>query len=253
MRPARRQRPFDGRTRSSVGHAAILAGRPIPGKGQQYIDGAGLAGLCHDRLYRDGVTKPATDDAATPRGARRRAQLVAAGLELLIDQGFSAVTARAVAERAGTHPALLHHHFGGLPAFRRAVAAAAVRDAFEPAIALLTAAGSWQAGIAAVVRRADEDDDLATRRVTAELIAAALQDEEVADLLRRTLAETRSRVVPWLVAQGVEHPKELATLLVALLDGLLLHKLLEPSLDLAAAADAAAAIPGPAAATSRGR
>ena len=182
--------------------------------------------------------------AASARGARRREQLVRAGVDLLGERGWAGVTARAVAERAGTHQGLVHYHFGGLPALKRAVADAAVREAFEPAVALLTAAGSWPAGVAAVVRATAGQWEPRTARTTAELVVASLQDPEVGELLRDTLAAVRARLVPWLAASGEAEPEGLATVLVAALDGLVLHRLLDPALDLGAAAAAADALAG---------
>jgi AcrR family transcriptional regulator len=163
-------------------------------------------------------------------------------VDLLGERGWAGVTARAVAERAGTHQGLVHYHFGGLPALKRAVADAAVREAFEPAVALLTAAGSWPAGVAAVVRATAGQWEPRTARITAELVAASLQDPEVGELLRDTLAAVRARLVPWLAASGEAEPEGLATVLVAALDGLVLHRLLDPALDLGAAAAAADAL-----------
>lgn len=161
-----------------------------------------------------------------------------AGLELLAERGWGGLTARAVAERAGTHQGLVHYHFGGLPALKRSVAAAAVQQAFEPVLTVLTAADSWPAGMAAVVRATAAHRNPGAARISAELIAASLQDAEVGDLMRQTLADARARLVPWLAGTGVTQPEGLATLLVAALDGLLLHRLLEPALDLEQVADA---------------
>lgn len=165
-----------------------------------------------------------------------------AGLQLLAAKGWSGVTARAVAERAGTHQGLVHYHFGGLPPLKRAVAAAAVQEAFEPALAVLTAADSWPAGMAAVLRAAAQHSDPATARISAELVAASLQDPEVGDLMRQTLADARARLVPWLAGAGADQPEGLATLLIAALDGLLLHRLLDPALALEQVAGAAEAL-----------
>ncbi|MEO3885479.1 TetR/AcrR family transcriptional regulator [Nonomuraea sp. B5E05] len=55
-----------------------------------------------------------------PRGDRRREQLVAAGIAVLRDDGWQGVTTRAVAQRAGTNPGLIHYHFGGLAGLRSA-------------------------------------------------------------------------------------------------------------------------------------
>ncbi|MGY1603115.1 TetR/AcrR family transcriptional regulator [Geodermatophilus sp. SYSU D00815] len=206
-----------------------------------------LSGVAHDRSYGDPVPDHADDSAAPARpsrGARRREQLVQAGLDLLAERGWAGLTTRAVAERAGTHPGLVHYHFGGLLALKRAVAAAAVQEAFEPALAVLTTADSWPAGMATVVRAAAEHTDAATARLSAELIAASLQDAEIGDLMRQTLADARARLVPWLAGTGADRPEGLATLLVAALDGLLLHRLLDPALALEAVAEAADTLAG---------
>jgi AcrR family transcriptional regulator len=169
---------------------------------------------------------------------------VRAGLELLAENGWAGVTARGVADRAGTHQGLVHYHFGGLPALKRAIAAAAVHEAFAPAVEVLTAADSWPAGLTAVLRAAAVDGRPGAARISAELIAASLQDPEVGLLMRQTLADARADLVPWLSGTGVAHPDGLATLVVAALDGLLLHRLVDPTLALGQVADAAQALDG---------
>lgn len=183
----------------------------------------------------DDVPRP----AGSPRGAQRRERLLGAGLELLAEEGWSGLTARAVAARAGTHQGSVHYHFGGLPALKRAVAAAAVRESFEPVLAVLSAASSWPAGLAAAVRSAADHGDPRTARITAELVAASVQDPAVGELMSRALADARARLVPWLSASGEAEPEGLATLLVAALDGLALHRLLDRALDLHQVAEAA--------------
>jgi DNA-binding transcriptional regulator YbjK len=192
------------------------------------------------------VPNPGDDDVTPlsrgtqPRGLRRREALIRAGTELLAERGWSGLTSRAIAERAGAPPGLVHYHFGGLPALRRDVAAAAVAEAFEPALAVLTSHQTWGAGVAAVARANEEMTDERTR-LTAELITASMQDEEVATLMRQALAGARARLVPWLAGTGAVHPEGLATLVVALLDGLVLHRLVDPSLSMSEVAAAAAA------------
>ncbi|SNS28655.1 transcriptional regulator, TetR family [Geodermatophilus saharensis] len=189
-----------------------------------------------------------TGPAGSARGARRRDQLVRAGLELLAERGWSGLTARAVAERAGTHQGLVHYHFGGLPSLKRAVAETAVLEVFEPAVAALTAETSWPAGVAAVLRTTAQPEEPRAARITAELVVASLQDPEVGELVRSALADARARLVPWLSATGEAEPQGLATLLLAALDGLVLHRLLDPALaldDVAAAAEALAAAASP--------
>src|SRR5689334_19155798 len=76
----------------------------------------------------------------TPRGRRRREQLLQIGVDLLAGGGWPAVTARAVAERGGIRPGLLHHYFGGLPGFHIAVAAHAHALVTEPLLNAVLAA-----------------------------------------------------------------------------------------------------------------
>ena len=61
------------------------------------------------------------DRPNSARGDRRREQLVETGIALLDEQGWPGVTTRAVAERAGTNPGLIHYHFGGLPGLHAAI------------------------------------------------------------------------------------------------------------------------------------
>jgi AcrR family transcriptional regulator len=185
---------------------------------------------------------PPSTNLPPGRGVRRREQLVAAGVELLGERGWAGVTARAVAERADTHAGLVHYHFGGLPALKKEVAALAVRRAFDPTIALLTSSTDWAAGLAAAVRASEPTTDAASARATAELITASLQDPDIGDLLRQTLADARAQLVPWLRSTGASEPEGLATLLVAALDGLLLHRIVDPALPLAEVARAADAL-----------
>jgi DNA-binding transcriptional regulator YbjK len=55
-----------------------------------------------------------TTAASTPKGERRRAALVEAGAELLVEGGFDAVRHRAVAERAGLPLASTTYYFDSL-------------------------------------------------------------------------------------------------------------------------------------------
>jgi DNA-binding transcriptional regulator YbjK len=55
-----------------------------------------------------------TTAASTPKGERRRAALVEAAAELLVEGGFDAIRHRAVAERAGLPLASTTYYFGSL-------------------------------------------------------------------------------------------------------------------------------------------
>lgn len=172
------------------------------------------------------------DDA---RGRRRRAELVAAGVALLAESGWEGLTHRAVAARAQANPGLVHYYFKGTHGLRLAVAADAI--------------GSSIGGFFEQVLSAEDDDELVdniTRllgsvrrdvtagRLTAELVSATFDDPEIGDLVRRSFAEGRTGLEKWLRSR---HPswrparaRGSAAVITAMIDGLVLHLLLDPEL-----------------------
>ena len=52
-------------------------------------------------------------DRRMARGKATRLQIVTAAREVLRDEGYAAMTTRAVADRAGVQLSLVHYHFGG--------------------------------------------------------------------------------------------------------------------------------------------
>jgi AcrR family transcriptional regulator len=161
-------------------------------------------------------------------------------MEILAEQGWAAITSRTVARRAGAAPGLINYHFGDLSALKREIASAAVTDTFPSALAVLTAGDDWSAGLAKSVRSCDT---MTARQLhaVAELVVAATHDEQVATVVRSALAEARGRLVPHLAATGATQPEGLATLVLASLDGLVLHRIIDPELPLADVAAAAEA------------
>ncbi len=57
--------------------------------------------------YDDGLVT----DASAPPTRRRRARLVEAAEQLLLEEGYAAVTSRRVAAKAGLKPQLVHYYF----------------------------------------------------------------------------------------------------------------------------------------------
>lgn len=189
------------------------------------------------------------------RGERTREALVAAGVELLVERGWAALTVRAVAERAHTQPSSIGYHFDHVGRFRHAVVDAALDELFSSVLDDLWRHPTWQQGLAAVVRTVQDDEtgpygpdggteaddlvgyaqaDVARQTVAAQLVAAAHADVLVRDQLRLALQDVRAQLVPWLEGTGVppEHAWGTAVLLVAVVDGLLLHHLVDRGLAL---------------------
>jgi len=184
----------------------------------------------------DGVARP---HPGRVRGERRRAQLVDAGIEVLAERGWASTTARAVADRAGAQLGLIHYHFGGFPQLKRAITAAVIDEAFQPVLRRVAESERWQDGLAHAVEAGTEDVDGMSGRLTAELVVASLQDEEVREQLREALAAARRQMTGTFRARGVaaDDAEGLAVVGAALLDGLLLHRLIDRDLPLTAAAE----------------
>ena len=178
--------------------------------------------------------QPRRPAEVTARGAARRRQLIDAGVTVLVREGWAGLTARAVAEEAQANAGLIHYHFGGLAALKCEVAAAAATQMFDPVVTALTGAPSWGEGVRHALGVVAAGLDGAAARLAGELVAASVQDNDVRRLLATALADARSSLLPWLVGTGVDERQApgLATLLVAALDGLVLHALVDPTLPL---------------------
>ncbi|WP_416906255.1 TetR/AcrR family transcriptional regulator [Micromonospora echinospora] len=187
-------------------------------------------------------TDPAYVDPARPapgrrsgaaKGDRRRAQIVSAAVECLVDDGWPGVTHRRVADRAGVNAGLLHYYFGGLGGLRREVAvrvSAEVLATFGDALRADPDPGD----LVDVWSRELADPGPGDRRVRAlvQIMVGTAYYPEVATVVRDSLGATKRvlagyllRVHPdWTPAQADVR----ASLLVALLDGVALHALADP-------------------------
>ncbi|WP_329468440.1 TetR/AcrR family transcriptional regulator [Streptomyces sp. NBC_01431] len=175
------------------------------------------------------------DRATSGRGHRRREQLINAGVTLLADGGWPAVTTRAVAERAGTNTGLIHYHFGGLPGLHAAIARKAGDEVITPVVDALLEAQDPNAALGSVRDLVPATTgDGRTMRLAVEVMAGALRDPALGEVVRDGLRQARARIGERL---GEFHPSwsearrtGAATVVAALLDGLLLHRLLDASL-----------------------
>ncbi|TDB94548.1 TetR family transcriptional regulator [Nonomuraea longispora] len=177
------------------------------------------------------------------RGDRRREQLVAAGIALLRDDGWQGVTTRAVAQRAGTNPGLIHYHFGGLAGLHTAIFRQATELILGPLVTELTQAADERAALATVRRllpQATGDDQ--TTRLAAELIAGATRDPALGVVLRDELRQARGLIAGRLREAHAAWPRDrldgVATLVVAAIDGLMLHHMIDGDLPVGAALSA---------------
>jgi len=180
---------------------------------------------------------------ARARGEQRRDELVAAGVALLAEEGWAGLTHRAVAARANANPGLVHYYFNGSDGLRVAVAREAASDSIGAVFnQVLEARDDVELVRAIADAVSGARQDAAAGRVTAELVSAAFSAPQIAEVIRAEFARGRERVQEWL---GVRHPelttdlvRGTAALMVAAVDGLVLHLVLDPDLQVGGIAEA---------------
>jgi AcrR family transcriptional regulator len=180
--------------------------------------------------------------AADARGEATRRRISAAAVELVAELGWDAVTTRAVASRAGVNPALVHYHFGSMDALLREAVAAVIEQEIDRVAVLLAEDPSLGGALAGASDAIAHPDPAAA--VLLEGMLRAARDPAlspvVVDRLRTLRQQTATRVSR-AAAEG-ELPPDLpaeasGTLVAAALDGLLLHRIVDPSTDVAGARD----------------
>ncbi len=166
---------------------------------------------------------------AAERGRLARRRLLEAAVTLVPELGWSAVSTRILAERAGVTPSVVHYHFPSLQALLiEAVLGAMgeVAGAFEPA---LETAGTPEDAVDALLASVGEytgTDPMSL--LFAEAYLAATRDDTLRQGIREILAGLRARFGAWLAEHGVADAEGTAAVLFATVDGLLLHRALEP-------------------------
>lgn len=194
------------------------------------------------------------DQVPVDRGAAQRPdtrrRLLDATVALIAEVGWGGVTSRAVAERAGVNNGVVHYHFGSMDGLRRAAAMHGLTAATSGALADFVAAdttGDALRGLVDALRAVDLSGPVAT--VSLEAMLHAPRDAEIARMLREMLAPFRQAVERKLshdvdagrIAAAVD-VDGLAAALTALVDGLVLHALVDPALDVDRATAAIAAL-----------
>lgn len=172
-----------------------------------------------------------TEPGRRPRTATRE-RLIAATAELIPELGWGGVTTRQVAERAGVRPGVVHYHVTSIDELRRLAAVRGVEEFFgEPAERALAGSrpGSDVAELLAALSP-DNPQDPHLLLLYESLVASA-RDEELRTAIAETIGGFRERVAAWLTGQGVTDPAAVAVTLTAAIDGYLLQRALDPTLD----------------------
>ncbi|WP_345214877.1 TetR/AcrR family transcriptional regulator [Georgenia halophila] len=175
---------------------------------------------------------------ATPDRVREvRRRLLDAAVELISERGWTAVSTRIVAERAGVAPGLVHYHFASVQALLSQAATAAMRETTRSLGPTLARARTPQEAVNLLARSFGSSTGTDPMSVLfVETYLAATRDPELATAVAETIAAFRSQLAAWLAEQGVPDPAATAAVLGAAIDGLVLQRGMDPELDAAAAA-----------------
>ncbi len=162
------------------------------------------------------------------RGDRRRAELIQAGMECLVRDGWAGLTHRRVAEQAQAAPGLVRYHFGTLSGLRAAIARQASDDLILPVTEQLGTTSTFDELVEQVVALMGSAEDRGTRLLT-QIIVGTAHYEEVAEIVDADVERARDGLARHLVQLGSgwspEQARDAASLLLATVDGILLHGL----------------------------
>jgi TetR/AcrR family transcriptional regulator, regulator of biofilm formation and stress response len=177
--------------------------------------------------------------ASDTTSRRTRERLLHATVELMAEIGVDRVRTRSIAERAGVNPALVHYHFGSVSALVMEAAQDALLRTLGPAIEAFQSGASVGGSIRAILRWVDRHGAEAPgSTILAEAMVKATRNASFRRWATRASQRFRLVILDRLRAardQGELHPgldlPAAAILLAAALDGLLFHRLVDPTLD----------------------
>lgn len=168
---------------------------------------------------------------AAAKGDLARERLLTAAVELIAERGWTGVSTRLLAERAGVGAGVVHYHFPAVQALLSEAAVSAMRDVL--------------AELGTLLEQAEEPDDVLdlvlasldryTGRDPASLLfvetyLASTRDRRLRRAVARLLAEFTQATAHWLAEHDVDRPEQTAAVFAAAVDGVLLHRSLNSRL-----------------------
>lgn len=162
---------------------------------------------------------------AAVHGREVRQRLLAAAVELIPERGWAAVSTRILAERAGVTPSVVHYHFPSLPALLNEAVAGVMRQVLAEVEAVMDTADTPVEAVDAMLASATQytgADPMSLLAIEAYL--AASRDEHLREQVGDAVERVRERLGRWLDERGISAPDETAAVLLAVVDGLLLHR-----------------------------
>lgn len=162
---------------------------------------------------------------AAERGHEVRQRLLAAAVELIPERGWTAVSTRILAERAGVTPSVVHYHFPSLAALLREAVVGLMGQMVAGFDSVLDGARTPAEAVEVLLGSVDQysgADPLSLLFIEAYL--AATRDELLREQIHGIIEDFRERVGRRFTEHGVPDATEAAAVFLASIDGLLLHR-----------------------------
>ncbi|HEY3684711.1 MAG TPA: TetR/AcrR family transcriptional regulator [Streptosporangiaceae bacterium] len=170
--------------------------------------------------------------ATAEQGQEVRRRLLAAAAELIPERGWTAVSTRVLAQRAGVTPSVVHYHFPSVAALLNEAVIAVMQGTVAELDGLLgqvrTPADAVDALCASLDRYRGDD---ALSLLFFEGYLAGTRDPELRERIAGVLDGFGRTFGDWLGTHGVAAPQEVAAVLMAAIDGLVLRRGLGGDLD----------------------
>lgn len=164
------------------------------------------------------------------RGREVRGRLLSAAADLIAERGWTAVSTRILAERAGVAPGLVHYHFASVQTLLSEAAVGVMRRATAMIGPTLARAHTPEEAVALLVASLDEytgSDPVSVLFV--ETYLAATRDPQLREAVAGVITEFRTQLAGWLGERGVPAPEATAAVLGAAVDGLVMQRALDPT------------------------
>ncbi len=178
-----------------------------------------------------------------------RRRILDATVEVMAEVGLDRVRGRAVADRAGVNPALVHYYFGTMAALVVEAAQHALVNDLGPSIEAFDSRGTVREGVAAILDWIVEYGRTPGATILAEAMVKGTRDPKFRSWSRNAARRFRALILERLEqgrdAGEIDAALDLeatAMLLAAALDGLLFHHLVDPKLAVTRAEEPIAAM-----------
>lgn len=171
------------------------------------------------------------DPTAADRGREVRRRLLDAAAELIAERGWAGVSTRVLAERAGVAAGLVHYHFTSLQGLLTEAAIGVMRGLADELPPLLDSVSTPDEALELMLESlAPHTGDDPMSLLFIETYLAATRDEELRRAVAGVVADFRDKLARWLDEQDVANPEATAAVLAAAVDGVVMHRALDPSM-----------------------